>query len=105
MNANGKDHFSVVGPMIFPLKDINQVVPATLHILLGIVLLLYNLLLKECKNIDEAEGRERLKEGATKLSEQWELASLELHTAEKELKEHGENVVVMINRSHRFKCN
>ena len=93
MNANGKYHFSIVGPMIFPLNDINQVVPATLHILLGIVRLLYNLLLNECKSIDVAEGGESLKDESTHLSEEWELASTEVHSAKRELKEHGENIV------------
>ena len=43
---------SVVGPMLFPLRDLDQVVPATLHIMLGIVLLLYNLLLDQCRKMD-----------------------------------------------------
>ena len=48
----GKHHYSVVGRMIFPLENLHQVVPASLHILLGVVLLLYNLLLNYCKEID-----------------------------------------------------
>ena len=56
MNENGKFHYSVVGPMLFPLRDLDQVVPATLHIMLGIVLLLYNLLLDQCRKMDLEEG-------------------------------------------------
>ena len=52
MRENGKYHYSVIGPMIFPLINIEQVVPAVLHILLGVVLLLYNLQLDKCQQID-----------------------------------------------------
>ena len=51
MHENGKYHNSVVCPMIFPVR-----VPASLHIMMGIVLLIYNLLLEECKRIDVEEG-------------------------------------------------
>ena len=77
LNANGKYHCSVVGPMIFPLKDLSPVVPATLHIMLGIVLLLYNLLVDDCKKLDRLEGEEQVREKLIELSEEWELASLE----------------------------
>ena len=51
-----ENHYSVVGPMLFPLRDLDQVVPATLHVMLGIVLLLYNLLLDQCRKMDFEEG-------------------------------------------------
>ena len=49
LNENGKYHNSVMGPIIFPLKGIDQVVPATLHSMLGVVLVIYNLLLSARK--------------------------------------------------------
>ena len=42
MHENGKYHNSMAGPMLFPLKHLDQVVPASLH-MLGIVHLLYNI--------------------------------------------------------------
>ena len=52
LHLNGKDHDSVCGQMLFPLRSLDQVVPASLHILLGVTLLLYNELLQICKGID-----------------------------------------------------
>ena len=76
MNDNGKYHCSVVGPMLFPLKDLMQVVPASFHMLA--IVLLYNLLPDECKKIDLAEGFHTFEEQKAKLSEDWEIASLEV---------------------------
>ena len=69
MNDNGKYHNSVVGPMIFPLNSLDQVIPATLHILLGVVLLLYNLLLEECKRIDVEVGGDEMIEEQRKIDD------------------------------------
>ena len=56
MRKHGKDHNSVVNDMLFPIADLDNVVPALLHIHLGIVLYLYNLLEKECIALDLVEG-------------------------------------------------
>ena len=91
MNENGKFHYSVVGPMLFPLRDLDQVVPATLHIMLGIVFLLYNLLLDQCRKMDLEEGFVTVEEQKEKLSQDWEIASLAVQKHENNLKEHGES--------------
>ena len=83
MNEKGKRHYGVVGPMLFPLQDF-----ASLHIMLGIVLLLCNLLLEECNTID---GEKHLQAEKSKVSQEWEIASLELH----------KEVVIMTNRMNR----
>ena len=91
LHENGKYHHSVVGPMMFPLKDIDQVVPATLHIMLGVVLVMYNLLLKECKRKEE-------------INDKWEALSLELLNVELNLRQHAVNISTMINRMNRFEA-
>ena len=58
LHVNGKEHNSIAGPMIFPLRSLDNLVPASMHINLGIMLLLYSLLLNECKQLDEQEGGE-----------------------------------------------
>ena len=79
-------HHSVVGPTMFPLKDIDQVVPATLHIMLGVVLMMYNLLLKECKRIDDESDGEILLKEKEEINDKWEALSLELLNVELKLK-------------------
>ena len=69
-------HNSVAGPMIFPLKSIENLVPASLHINLGLVLYLYDMLLGECKRIDMEGGLDLLTEERTKLEQEWEITSL-----------------------------
>ena len=67
--------------MIFPLQSLLQVVPASLHINLGVTLLLYNELLKECRKLDEEDGVTLTKEQDAIYNE-WELASIKLNMIE-----------------------
>ena len=55
MRENGKFHNSVVEQMLFPIKDFKFVVPPILHVLLGVTLHLYNILLTFCQQIDRDE--------------------------------------------------
>ena len=86
LHVNGKDHNSIAGPMIFPLRSLDNLVPASMHINLGIVLLLYNLLLNECKQLDEQEGGEQMQCEREKLEQEWELSSLTLVNEGKKLR-------------------
>ena len=104
MHDNGKYHNSVVGPLIFPLISIEQVVPATLHILLGVVFLLYNLLLEKCKQIDNRTGALEMEEKQKMSEDEWKEASLLLLDAEKNLMEHCENIIAMTNRLNRYEA-
>ena len=89
--------------MMFPLETLIQVVPASLHIMLGIVLLLYNLLLDECKRIGIDGGFiNYINEQKEILSNDWEIVSLEVSKLSGDLKEHGENIVIMTNRMHCY---
>ena len=61
--------------MIFPLKSVEHLVPASLHINLGIVLVLYNLLLAKCKYLDsiEAEVDDTIAKEKDNLEQEWEV--------------------------------
>jgi len=52
LRDHGSDHNSVINDMLFPISDLLHIVPPILHIHLGVVLNLYNLLEKTCKEID-----------------------------------------------------
>ena len=52
---NGHEHNSIAGHMIFPINDLDNIVPAILHIHLGIVLELFEDLEKCCFQIDESD--------------------------------------------------
>ena len=75
-NKNGCQHNSVIGSS-FPIKEVTNIVPAILHIHLGIVLELFNDLENCCIEIDEKNSahlkvqkndKEQLKLQITKLS-------------------------------------
>ena len=101
MHENEKYHNSIAGPMLFPLKHLDQVVPASLDIMLGIVLLLYNLLLDKCKKIDFTENADKFAIEKESANQEWEISSLELSKVGKDLLEHGQNIIIMTNRLNR----
>ena len=104
MRKNGSKHYSVIAPMLFPLKSLDQVVPSVLNIKLGIVLLLYNLLLQKCKEIDMEENAEKLSANQQKIDEEWEIVSIELAQNNKSLQQHSEHVIEMENFINQHKA-
>ena len=52
LRKTGKFHQSVCSLVIFPIKTVENVVPPVLHIMLGIVLRLFNILAGICRDID-----------------------------------------------------
>ena len=58
LHKSGKFHHSVVGPMVIPPVDLTHVVPPGLHILLGLTLKFFNMLLERVKEIDNNEMSE-----------------------------------------------
>ena len=57
LNATGKYHGSVVRRAIFPLSNLENLVPPVLHITLGIVLRLFNMLERAAMNLDSASKK------------------------------------------------
>ena len=51
--VTGKFHGNFYNRAIFPILSLDNVVPPVLHIMLGIVLKLFNLLLSRCRDIDQ----------------------------------------------------
>ena len=67
MNGNTKFHYSVIEKMLFPIHDLDYVVPAVLHMVLGITLRLFNMVESElmeldgiCKTVEEINRRAEL---------------------------------------------
>ena len=58
--------------MLFPLSFLSQVAPPGLHIMLGLVLLLYNLSLEKCKQYDNVENSDQLLADKHLINDQWE---------------------------------
>ena len=54
MALRGKLHKSILSGLVFPISSLGNVVPPVLHITLGIVLKMFNMLVKHVKSQDSA---------------------------------------------------
>ena len=104
LNENAKFHYSVIDKMLFPIKDLDNVVPAVLHIYLGITLRLFNLVEVElmkldgvCKTVEKANRRTEL---ATQLRQKEE----EIDELESMLRENSEKIIELENVMSRFQA-
>ena len=88
---------------MFPIHDMMNVVPASLHIMLGITLNLYNLLLDLCQHLDGFESNEA-KINKPKLSDDYEEASLHVAELEESKRVHAVDIIVLMNRLHRLEA-
>ena len=103
LRENGKYHYSVIENMLVPLKSLANVVPPGLHIMFGIVLNIYNMILTECRKLDELDGSDEVAaEEKEILSNEWEVKSIELENKLQQLTEIGEAVVDLENRYARI---
>ena len=92
MHKNGHDHNSICGPLLFPIHTIDQVVPASLHILLGVTLVGYNLMNDECKAIDGEQNSD-----TTDDENAWISASLAHSEALDKQKTHADSIIRLTN--------
>ena len=61
LHKRGKFHKSIIRRALFPIKSLSHVVPPVLHIKLGIVLKLYQILLLKTQQNDNIETKKRKK--------------------------------------------
>ena len=104
MNENAKFHFSVIEKMLFPIHDLDNVVPAVLHIFLGITLRLFNKVESElikldgkCKTVDEINTRAMLQ---GQLSEK----EKEFQDLQSKLRKTSEKLIELENTMSRFQA-
>ena len=102
MRENGKHHNSVIEKMLFCIKDLRFVVPPVLHILLGITLYLYNVLLGYCQQLDKEEIGYGEENGDMEVSNEWLDVSLLLSERNEKLHKLGEELVEIENQIGRI---
>ena len=102
LHKTGKFHFSVISRMMFHITTLDNVVPPILHINLGIVLKLYEMLLHFIQNLD-AEESGLLEDLAERRARDGELAQLseQLLEVEGQVKVMAEKYVELINIQER----
>ena len=77
--ATGKFHGNFYNRAIFPILSLDNIVPPVLHIMLGVILKLFNLLLSRCREIDQQQVDSPTHKAALEANETaWERKRAEL---------------------------
>ncbi len=91
LRQNGKHHFSVISDILFPISDIDHICPFILHILLGLTLKFFVMLLAAVKELDR---QIHMTSCSPELYTKWEesqnavsIASIHVNEAEERLAE------------------
>ncbi|XP_057296535.1 uncharacterized protein LOC130625451 [Hydractinia symbiolongicarpus] len=98
LRKTGKYHESIVGDVIFPITDLSRVVPPVLHIVLGITLKLYELLLKCVRRLDACDDMPSDRSDNI----EWVTKSVELRESEQSLRQLGGEYVDLANLTDRL---
>ncbi|XP_072023493.1 uncharacterized protein [Amphiura filiformis] len=81
---SGRDHHSISRRPLLPLpSDLLQIVPPSLHILLGLVVRYFKLIEKKCQHLDQGD----MQDGVEQLDSSWRTISEIAKKAELELRE------------------
>ena len=56
VNRKGKHHSSIIGSPLIPITSLSNIVPPVLHITLGIVLKLFEMILSEVRKLDRNQS-------------------------------------------------
>ena len=100
----GKFHGNFFHRFVFPIKSLDFVVPPILHIMLGIVLKLFNLLLERCREIDSSEGYAAQCEEAKEQKALYDRESEKLRDLEKKCRTLGCDYVDLYNFKERLEA-
>ena len=100
LHKRGKFHESIISRPLFPIKSLSHVVPPVLHIKLGIVLKLYQILLSKTQEKDNIETST----ARADQEEKWECESEKLLEKEAELLHSGCVFIDFENLKDRFEA-
>ena len=102
-HVTGKHHESIAESWLLPIKNLNCIVPPILHILLGITLKIYVMLLGFCRAKDaEAIDNPEQIEKRDRLSKMWEDTSEQLLLCRPEIEKFADDFVDFVNIQARF---
>jgi len=104
IRKTGKFHGSIFHRSVFPISTLDNVVPPVLHIMLGIVLKLFNLVLARCREIDSLEGTTTQLEETQGQNDKWKLEREKLQSLEAKCRQLGCDFVDLYNLKHRIEA-
>ena len=100
VNRKGKHHFSIIGTPLIPITSLSNIVPPVLHITLGIVLKLFEMILSEVRKLD----CNRITEVQKEIEKEWEAGSNELKEKENVMYKRCDKLLDLMNFKERFEA-
>ena len=98
VNTKGKHHFSIIGTPLIPITSLSNVVPPVLHITLGIVLKLFEMILSEVRKLD----CNHITEVRKKKEKEWENDSNSLKAKKNDMRKLCNKLLDLMNFKERF---
>ena len=100
VNRKGKHHFSIIGTPLIPITSLANIVPPVLHITLGVVLKLFEMILTEVRKLD----CNRITEVQKEIEKEWEAGSNELKEKENVMYKLCDKLLDLMNFKERFEA-
>ena len=98
VNTKGKHHFSIIGTPLILITSLSNIVPPVLHITLGIVLKLFEMILSEVRKLDCIHITEVRK----KKEKEWEDGRNKLREKKNDIRKLCDKLLDLMNFKKRF---
>ena len=100
VNRKGKHHSSIIGTPLIPINSLSNIVPPVLHITLGIVLKLFQIILSEVRKLDCY----RITEVQKEIEKEWEVGSNELKEKKNDMYKLCDKLLNLMNFKERLEA-
>ena len=100
VNRKGKHHSSIIGTPLISITSLSNIVPPVLHITLGIVLKLFEVILSEVRKLD----CNRITEVQKEIEKEWEAGSNELKEKENAMYKLCDKLLDLMNFKERVEA-
>ena len=98
----GRHHGNFHHGMLIPIRSLDSVVPPVLHIMLGVVLKLYEFLLAQCQKIDEPQVDGAKQKKRRNMNDEWQNESTYLQYIAQQKTEIGSSYLDLFNHRERI---
>ena len=98
VNRKGKHHSSIIGSPLIPITSLSNIVPPVLHITLGIVLKLFEMILSEVRKLD----RNHITAAQKEIEKEWKAESKKLKEKKNDMYNLCHKLLDMVNFKEGF---
>ena len=101
VNRKGKHHSSIIGSPLIPITSLSNIVPPVLHITLGIVLKLFEMILSEVRKLD----RNHITAAQKEIEKEWKAERKKLKEKKNDMYNLCHKLLDMVNFKEGFAKN